>query len=143
MTGTLRLWPVDGAVSHGARPVRGFEMDGHRWAGRLLAGLATITLVAGCATGTTTPSPTATTMPSPTASLQPVAVREFRGMLPVVFTQSLVTGAGREHRDRRRRRADSHSRWTYRNESSDPRLAGTYDGVINVDQRQSDMSARL
>jgi len=46
-------------------------MDGHRRAGRLLAGLATITLVAGCATGTTTPGPNASASPSEAAATQP------------------------------------------------------------------------
>lgn len=119
-----------------------------RVGGRLLAGLAAVIVVAGCATSSSsTPlpaSPTATTVPSPTASPQPVAVREFRGMLPFVFTQLLVTEGSFESTETvgdvvQMRNAE----WTYRNESSDPRLAGTYDVVINVDQRQSDMSARL
>jgi hypothetical protein len=46
-------------------------MDGHRRAGRLLAGLATITLVAGCATGTTTPGPNASASPSEPAATPP------------------------------------------------------------------------
>ena len=45
-------------------------MDGHRWSGRLLAVLATITLAAGCATGTTTPEPRAT---PPTSTAAPAA----------------------------------------------------------------------
>jgi hypothetical protein len=123
---------------------------------RLLTGLAAVIVVAGCATSssstplpasptaTTMPSPTATTMPSPTASLQPAAVSEFRGMLPVVFTQSLVTEGSDESTETVGDVVQIRNlEWTYRNESSDPRLAGTYDGVINVDQRQSDMSARL
>jgi hypothetical protein len=82
---------------------------------------------------------------SATASLQPAAVHEFRGMLPFVFTQSLVTEGPYESTETvgdvvQMRNAE----WTYRIEtSSDPRLAGTEQVVINVDQRQSDMSARL
>ena len=65
-------------------------------------------------------------------------------MLPIVFTQSLV-------RDRPYRTTETvggvtqmrHALWTYRNESSDPRLSGRFDTVINVDQRQADMSARM
>ena len=65
-------------------------------------------------------------------------------MLPIVFTQSLV-------RDRPYRSTETvgdvtqmrHALRTYRNESSDPRLSGRFDGVINVDQRQADMSARM
>jgi hypothetical protein len=116
-----------------------------RVGGRLLAGLAAVIVVAGCATSTSAPSPTATAMPSATASLQPVAVHEFRGMLPFVFTQSLVTEGPSESTKTvgdvvQMRNAE----WTYRIEtSSDPRLAGTEQVVINVDQRQSDMSARL
>lgn len=43
-------------------------MDGHRWAARLLAGSTTIILVAGCATGTTTPGPSTPASPSEAAS---------------------------------------------------------------------------
>ena len=65
-------------------------------------------------------------------------------MLPIVFTQSLV-------RDRPYRSTETvggvtqmrHALWTYRNESSDPRLSGRFDVVINLDQRQADMSARM
>ena len=42
-------------------------MDGHRWAGRLIAGVATVALVAGCATGTTTPVPSASASPAKAA----------------------------------------------------------------------------
>jgi len=46
-------------------------MDRHRWAGQLIAGLATITLVAGCATGMTTPGPSTSASPSEAAATQP------------------------------------------------------------------------
>ena len=36
-----------------------------------------------------------------------------------------------------------HAVWTFRRASSDPRLAGTEEVVINCDQRQSDMSATM
>ena len=67
-------------------------MDGHRRAGRLLAGLATITLVAGCATGTTTPGPNASASPSEAASAassspSPVAANEW------AFVRSSCPGA--------------------------------------------------
>ena len=65
-------------------------------------------------------------------------------MLPIVFTQSLV-----KERDYRSSTTVGdveqmrHAAWTYRNESSDPRLSGRFDVVINLDQRQADMSARM
>ena len=118
-------------------------MLGLRIGGRLLVGWAAVIVTAGCATSTPTPS-TLEPGPSATASPQPVAIHEFRGMLPFVFSQSLVTEGPDVSTETvgdvvQTRNAE----WTYRNESSDPRLAGTQQVVINVDQRQSDMSARL
>jgi hypothetical protein len=49
-------------------------MDGHRLAGRVLAGLATITLAAGCATGTATPGPSASASPSEAAATHPPSI---------------------------------------------------------------------
>jgi hypothetical protein len=49
-------------------------MARHRLAGRVLAGMATITLVAGCATGTMTPGPRASAPPSEAAATQPRSI---------------------------------------------------------------------
>ena len=54
-------------------------------------------------------------------------------MLPYVWTRSL-TG---------RREGTKRVVCTYRQESSDPRLSGTVDIVINVDERQGDRSASM
>ena len=43
-------------------------MNRHRWAGQLIAGIATIALVVGCANGTMTPGPSAPASPSEVAS---------------------------------------------------------------------------
>jgi len=92
---------------------------------------------------------TATTAP-PSASPQtlPVAVEEFRGMLPVVTTSTLVKERPYGTEKTVQRAVGDvvqmrHAVWTYRQKSSDRRLNGIYDVVINVDQRQSDMSATL
>jgi len=89
-------------------------------------------------------SPAAVVSGTPVALATPAAVSEFRGMLPIVWTQSLIKV--RPYRSTRTvgdvvqmRRAV----WSYRHISSDPRLTGRADVVINGDQRQSDMSAVL
>jgi hypothetical protein len=89
-------------------------------------------------------TPGATASGTPVALATPAPVREFRGMLPVVFTQSLVNdrggGSTKTVGDVVQMR---HCVWTYRNVSSDPRLNGRWVVVFNVDQRQADMSGRL
>ena len=110
----------------------------------LLAGSA---IVAACGGSTTTGSPpeaAASGIPSgsPVADASPATVREFRGMLPCVSTSSLVKerpyASTKTVGDVVQMR---HAVWTFRRASSDPRLAGTEEVVINCDQRQSDMSA--
>ena len=116
-------------------------------------GIAILLLAAGavvtaCGSSTTsgTPSAAAASLPSssPAAQALPVAVSEFRGMLPYVYTMSLVkerpSGITKTVGDvAQTRRAV----WAFRRTSSDPRLTGTEVIVINVDQRQSDMSATM
>ena len=104
----------------------------------LLAGSVVMTACGGSADATEGATPTA----APTASPIPAAVQEFHGMLPYVSTSSLVkdrpyastrtVGGVKQMR---------HAVWTFRLASSDPRLAGTEEVVVNCDQRQSDMSA--
>ena len=65
-------------------------------------------------------------------------------MLPYVWTQKLIKersgGSTKTVGDvvQMRRMV-----WTYRQVSSDPRLSGRMDTVINIDQRQSDLSAAM
>ena len=65
-------------------------------------------------------------------------------MLPYVYTSSLVKerpyASTKTVGDVVQMR---HAVWTFRCASSDPRLAGREDIIINVDQRQSDMSATM
>ena len=88
-----------------------------------------------------TAAPTASPM---TAAVTPAVVQEFHGMLPYVSTSSLVKerpyASTKTVGDVVQSR---HAVWTFRRASSDPRLAGTEEVVINVDQRQSDMSATM
>jgi hypothetical protein len=111
--------------------------------------LADSAVVAACGSSTTSGSPpeaAASGIPSgsPAAYASPVTVREFRGMLPCVSTSSLVKerpyASTKTVGDVVQGR---HAVWTFRRASSDPRLAGTEVVVINVDQRQSDMSATM
>lgn len=123
------------------------------WRRGTLPVLAVLLAFAGLAacggTDAATPaSPGASAAGSPGVSTSPgslpVAVREFRGMLPFVFTQALVKdGPYRRTRTVGGVVQSRGAHWVYRDESSDPRLAGRYDVVINLDQRQSDMSGRL
>jgi hypothetical protein len=98
----------------------------------------------GGSDATPTTSPAAMSGATTSSASAPTAAHEFRGMLPIVWTQSLIKQ--RPYRSTKtvgdvvRMR---HALWTYRAESSDPRLSGRIDVVINGDQRQSDMSARL
>jgi hypothetical protein len=116
--------------------------------------VTTVLTLAACGSSDGSDASTPAASPEPTnapaasstsaASSTPAAVKEFRGMLPIVFTQSLV-----KERDYRSSTTVGdveqmrHAAWTYRNESSDPRLSGRFDVVINLDQRQSDMSSRM
>ena len=89
---------------------------------------------------------TASTTPtaSPAAPPASAAAEEFRGMLPYVWTESLI-----KQRPYRSKKTVGdvlqmrHAVWSYRRASSDPRLIGRIDIVINCDQRQSDMSATV
>ncbi len=111
----------------------------------LLAGGALAVACGGPTTSGASPaaSTEATAPPlTPAADASPATVQEFHGMLPYVATSSLVKE--RAYRSIKTvgdvvqmRRAV----WTFRRASSDPRLAGTEEVVINCDQRQSDMSA--
>ncbi len=104
----------------------------------LLASSVVMTACGGSDGEAAGPTPTA----EPIASPRPAAVQEFHGMLPYVSTSSLVkdrpyastrtVGGVKQMR---------HAVWTFRLASSDPRLAGTEEVVVNCDQRQSDMSA--
>jgi hypothetical protein len=89
-------------------------------------------------------SPAAVVSGTPVALATSAAVQEFHGMLPVAFTQSWVNdhggGSTKTVGDVVQMR---HFVWTYRQDSSDPRLSGRFDVVFNVDQRQADMSARF
>ena len=81
---------------------------------------------------------------APAAAPVPVTVREFHGMLPFVFTQSIVReGPYRSEKTVGTTVQTRHGVWVWRQESSDPRLSGRYVSVINLDQRQSDRSAAL
>jgi hypothetical protein len=100
------------------------------------------------AASTAAPGPTAVesapALQVPAAAQVPVAVSEFRGMLPFVFTQALVEDPPYQSEKMvgdtmQTRRAE----WVFRQESSDPRLSGRYDVIVNMDQRQTDMSAAL
>jgi hypothetical protein len=106
----------------------------------LLAGSVVMTACGGAADATQDATPTT----EPIASPRPAAVQEFRGMLPYVYTSSLVKD--RPYASTRTVggvKQGRHAVWTFRRASSDPRLAGTEVVVINVDQRQSDMSATM
>lgn len=81
---------------------------------------------------------------APAASPATVSVRECRGMLPFVSAGYIVEegpyASEKMVGDTLQMR---HAKWVFRQESSDPRLSGRYAVVINVDQRQGDMSAAL
>jgi hypothetical protein len=71
-------------------------------------------------------------------------VSEFHGMLPFVWTQSIVEGGQPESEQLAGDTLQGrNAKWVFQQESSDPRLSGRYDVVVNKDQRQSDMSAAL
>jgi hypothetical protein len=137
-----------------------------RVGGRLLVAVTAVILVAGCAGSTPTssapsaPSPPAssaapalpasvapaasTSAPASSVAPQAAPLPELGNMLPFVMTQSIVEQGEQETTETvgdvvQMRNAT----WTYRMESSDPRLTGTMDVVINVDQRQADKSGAL
>ena len=137
-----------------------------RVGGRLLVAVTAVILVAGCAGSTPTssapsaPSPPAssaapalpasvapaasTSAPASSVAPQAAPLPELGNMLPFVMTQSIVEQGEHETTETvgdvvQMRNAT----WTYRMESSDPRLTGTMDVVINVDQRQADKSGAL
>jgi len=106
----------------------------------LLAGSVVMTACGGSADAAAGTTPTA----APTASPMPAVVQEFRGMLPCVSTSSLI----KERPDASTKTVGDvvqmrHAVWTFLRASSDPRLAGTEEVVVNCDQRQSDMSATM
>ena len=111
----------------------------------LLAAAVGATSVSACGgSSTESVSPAAVVSGTPVALATPAAVSEFRGMLPIVWTQSLIKM--RPYRSTRTVGGVTqlrHALWTWRAGSSDPRLSGRYDVVVNVDQRQADKSARL
>ena len=111
----------------------------------LLAAAVGATSVSACGgSSTESVSPAAVVSGKPVALATPAAVSEFRGMLPIVWTQSLIKM--RPYRSTRTVGGVTqlrHALWTWRAGSSDPRLSGRYDVVVNVDQRQADKSARL
>jgi len=134
-------------------PRRVAAMRSHATIGSRLAGALCLLLaaalgaagVSACGgSSTESVSPAAVVSGTPVALATPAAAQEVRGMLPVVFTQSLIKknggGSSKTVGDVVQMR---HVMWTYRNESSDPRLNGRWVVVFNVDQRQADMSGRL
>jgi hypothetical protein len=81
---------------------------------------------------------------APTSAAAPVAVREFRGMLPVVSTDRVFdNGAYRRVATSGGVKRMRQATWKAVQKSSDPRLSGTHVVMINVDQRQADMSSTL
>jgi hypothetical protein len=109
--------------------------------------LLAVLALAACGGSSSTASSSPSVAPSAVATASPqstTAVTEFHGMLPCVWTQSIV-------KERRYRSTETvgdvkqlrHALWTWRAGSSDPRLSGRYDVVVNGDQRQADKSARL
>ena len=110
----------------------------------LLTGLLAAGMLVACG-GPTPAASSPTVTPSAMANASPqAAAEEFRGMLPYVCTSSLIKerpyASTKTVGDVVQMR---HAVWTFRCASSDPRLAGREDIVINCDQRQSDMSATV
>jgi len=95
----------------------------------------------GTASDAMTPTAAATSASPPSL---PVAVQEFHGMLPVVWTEAKVKERPFKTTETVGDVVQMHGAVvTYRHECSDPRLSGTIDIVLNIDQRQADDSARL
>jgi len=109
----------------------------------LLAAALGVTGVSACGgSSTESAAPAAVVNGTPVALATSAAVQESRGMLPYVSTSSLI----KERPYASTRTVGGvvqmrHAVWTFRRASSDPRLAGTEEVVVNCDQRQSDMSA--
>ncbi|MCX6372172.1 MAG: hypothetical protein NTX16_03650 [Actinobacteria bacterium] len=133
---------------HGVAASRTRARFRSRLAGALCLLLAAALGVAGASacggSSTASISPAAIASGTPVALSTSAAAKEPRGMLPVVFTQSLIKehkgGSSKTVGDVEQMR---HYVWTLRQDSSDPRLSGRFDVVFNVDQRQADMSARF
>ena len=111
----------------------------------VLAAALAATGVSACASsGAESVSTAAIASGTPVALATPAPAHELHGMLPYVWNESLI-----EKRPYRgmKRVGDvvqmRHAVWSYQRASSDSRLAGRVDIVINVDQRQGDMSAAL
>ena len=106
----------------------------------LLVASVVMTACGGPADAAASATPTAARATSPA----PAVAQGSHGMIPYVWTQSLI-----KKRPYRSTKTVGdvvqmrHAVWSYRIASSDSRLAGRIDTVINVDQRQSDMSATL
>jgi hypothetical protein len=110
----------------------------------LAAALGAVGVSACGGSSTESVSPAAIVSGTPVALATSAAAQEFHGMLPYVWTQSLI----KERPYRSTKTVGDvvqmrHAVWSYRHASSDSRLTGRFDVVINVDQRQSDKSAAL
>ena len=110
----------------------------------LLAAALGVAGVSACGGSSAESVPTAAVVGTPVALATSAAVQEFHDMLPCVSTSSLV----KERPDASTKTVGDvvqmrHAVWTFLRASSDPRLAGTEEVVINIDQRQSDMSATM
>ena len=105
-------------------------------------GAACVSACGGSSTGSS--SPAAVVSGTPVALATSAAAQELHGMLPYVWTQSPIKerpyGSTKTVGDVVQMR---HAVWSYRHASSDSRLTGRFDVVINVDQRQGDKSAAL
>ena len=99
----------------------------------LAAALGAASVSACGGSSTRSGSPATIVSGTPVALQTSPTVQELHGMLPCVWTRSL-TG---------RRQGAKRLVCTYRQQSSDPRLSGTVDIVINTDGRQSDGSASM
>jgi hypothetical protein len=110
-------------------------------AGTMMLLLVGSTVMTACGGSTDAAAGTAATA-APAASPAAAAVQEFRAMLPYVYTSSLIEARP----DASTKTVDDvvqtrRAVWVFQRASSDPRLAGREEVVLNVDQRQSDMSA--
>jgi hypothetical protein len=121
----------------------------------LTLSVATAVTLTACGNATTAATQSAAPAPASAAAMPttaapsasqalPVAVKEFHGMLPVVFVVTLV----KERPYRSTKTVEEfvqarHAVWTFRQKSFDPRLSGVLTSVINADQRKGDMSATL
>jgi len=110
----------------------------------LTAAVAAACLSACGGSSTESVSPAAPVSGTPAALATSAAAQELRGMLPYCWTQKLIKersgGSTKTVGDVVQMRR---MLWTYRQVSTDPRLSGRVDTVINIDQRQSDLSAAM